>query len=139
MRVVIAPDCFTGTLTAAQAATAMADGWREGAPHDEVVRIPLSDGGPGFLDVLGSGLADSGVETLIVVGGSVTGSVDDTTRQGAAHGYRMLLVSDAIYPLNSPHLESLLTRADCIDTAGVLELIGREHIPLLEPLMVAAR
>ena len=66
MRVVIAPDCFTGTLTAAQAATAMADGWREGAPHDEVVRIPLSDGGPGFLDVLGTGLADSGVETLIV-------------------------------------------------------------------------
>ncbi|MGA8047986.1 MAG: glycerate kinase [Dermatophilaceae bacterium] len=66
MRVVIAPDSFTGTLTAAQAAAAMADGWREGAPHDEVVQIPLSDGGPGFLDVLGTGLADSGVETLIV-------------------------------------------------------------------------
>jgi glycerate kinase len=66
VRVVLAPDCFTGTLTAAQAAAAMADGWRDGAPHDELVQIPLSDGGPGFLDVLGTGLADSGVETLIV-------------------------------------------------------------------------
>ena len=66
MRVVIAPDCFTGTLTAAQAAAAMADGWLTGAPHDEVLQVPLSDGGPGFLDVVGAGLADSGVETLIV-------------------------------------------------------------------------
>ncbi|MCA1783676.1 MAG: glycerate kinase [Intrasporangiaceae bacterium] len=66
MRVVIAPDCFTGTLTASQAAAAMAEGWTEGAPHDEIVQVPLSDGGPGFLDVLGAGLADSGVETLAV-------------------------------------------------------------------------
>ena len=66
MRVVIAPDSFTGTLTAAQAAAAMADGWREGAPHDELVQIPLSDGGPGFIDVVATGLADSGVELLVV-------------------------------------------------------------------------
>ena len=52
VRVVIAPDSFTGTLTAAQAAEAMTKGWAEGAPHDEVVQVPLSDGGPGFLDVL---------------------------------------------------------------------------------------
>lgn len=58
MRVVIAPDSFTGTLTAAQAAEAMTKGWAEGAPHDEVVQVPLSDGGPGFLDVLAHGLAD---------------------------------------------------------------------------------
>ena len=28
VRVLIAPDCFTGTLTATQAAEAMAEGWR---------------------------------------------------------------------------------------------------------------
>lgn len=66
MRVVLAPDCFTGTLTAAQAAAAMAQGWSEGAPHDVTVQVPLSDGGPGFIDVLETGLADSGVESLAV-------------------------------------------------------------------------
>jgi len=52
MRVLIAPDCFTGTLTAGQAAEAIANGWRQSAPHDELTLLPLSDGGPGFLDVL---------------------------------------------------------------------------------------
>jgi glycerate kinase len=52
VRVLIAPDCFTGTLTAGQAAQAIAEGWRRGAPQDELTLVPLSDGGPGFLDVL---------------------------------------------------------------------------------------
>ena len=52
MRVVIAPDCFTGTLTAVAAAEAIAAGWREVRPDDELVQVPMSDGGPGFLDVV---------------------------------------------------------------------------------------
>ena len=52
MRVVLAPDCFTGTLTASEAAAAMAEGWRRVRPQDELVALPMSDGGPGFLDVL---------------------------------------------------------------------------------------
>jgi glycerate kinase len=52
MRVLVCPDKFAGTLTAVEAATAMAEGWREAAPHDEVTTMPLSDGGPGFLDVI---------------------------------------------------------------------------------------
>ncbi|MGX7826933.1 glycerate kinase family protein [Actinokineospora sp. 24-640] len=52
MRVVIAPDCFGGTLTAAEAATAIAAGWRRGAPDHELVLRPLADGGPGFVEVL---------------------------------------------------------------------------------------
>lgn len=54
MHVLIAPDCFTGTLTATQAAEAIAEGWRRSAPHDLLTLMPLSDGGPGFLDVLAS-------------------------------------------------------------------------------------
>jgi glycerate 2-kinase len=54
VHVVIAPDCFTGTLTAQQAAEAIASGWREAAPHDLLTLLPLSDGGPGFLEVLGA-------------------------------------------------------------------------------------
>lgn len=52
MRVVVAPDCFTGTLTARQAAAAMAEGWSSWAPDDDVEVVPLSDGGPGFVDAL---------------------------------------------------------------------------------------
>jgi glycerate 2-kinase len=52
VRVLIAPDCFGGTLTAPEAAQAMADGWQAAAPGDELVLRPLTDGGPGFVDVL---------------------------------------------------------------------------------------
>ncbi|MDQ3788769.1 MAG: glycerate kinase, partial [Actinomycetota bacterium] len=56
MRVLIAPDCFGGTLTAPEAAEAIAAGWRSGAPDDELTLCPLADGGPGFVDVLYSAL-----------------------------------------------------------------------------------
>lgn len=56
MRVLIAPDCFTGTLSASQAAEAIAGGWALRAPQDELTLVPLSDGGPGFIDVLSSAL-----------------------------------------------------------------------------------
>jgi glycerate kinase len=52
MRVVFAPDKFAGTLTAVEAANAMATGWARRAPGDELVQVPMSDGGPGFVDVL---------------------------------------------------------------------------------------
>lgn len=65
VHVVIAPDSFTGTLTAAQAAEAIAAGWRTSAPDDLVTLLPLSDGGPGFLDVLGRALPVDQVETVV--------------------------------------------------------------------------
>ncbi len=52
MRVVIAPDKFAGTLSAVEAAQAIAQGWRRTSPHDDLVCIPIADGGPGFIDVI---------------------------------------------------------------------------------------
>ncbi|HKR50686.1 MAG TPA: glycerate kinase, partial [Pseudonocardiaceae bacterium] len=52
MRVLIAPDCFGGTLSAVEAAEAVERGWRRGAPGDGLALRPLADGGPGFVDVL---------------------------------------------------------------------------------------
>lgn len=52
VRVLIAPDSFGGTLSAAEAANAIARGWRRSAPDDELVLRPLADGGPGFVEVL---------------------------------------------------------------------------------------
>ncbi|MBU6347893.1 MAG: glycerate kinase, partial [Actinomycetales bacterium] len=45
----MSPDCFTGTLSAVQAADAMRAGWLSTRPGDDVVSLPVSDGGPGFL------------------------------------------------------------------------------------------
>jgi glycerate kinase len=52
MRILIAPDKFAGTLTAVEAADAIAEGWRATAPGDELDLAPLADGGPGFVDVI---------------------------------------------------------------------------------------
>ncbi|MRG61179.1 glycerate kinase [Agromyces sp. CFH 90414] len=49
-RIVLAPDSFKGTATAAEAADALARGWRSVRPHDEVVGVPMADGGEGTLD-----------------------------------------------------------------------------------------
>ncbi len=51
MKILVAPDKFRGTLTAAQAAAAIGSGL-ERAGH-EVIQMPLADGGEGTLDVLG--------------------------------------------------------------------------------------
>jgi glycerate kinase len=56
MRVVVAPDKFAGTMTAVEAAHAIAAGWRRRLPDAEVVEVPMSDGGPGFVDVLHAAL-----------------------------------------------------------------------------------
>ncbi|KRF17933.1 hypothetical protein ASG90_06300 [Nocardioides sp. Soil797] len=56
MRVLIAPDKFAGTLTAVEAAEAIAEGWRRQAPQDELDLCPMADGGPGFVDVLHASL-----------------------------------------------------------------------------------
>lgn len=52
MRILLAPDRFAGTLSAAEAVDAITDGWKRSARYDVVDPLPLSDGGPGFLDVL---------------------------------------------------------------------------------------
>lgn len=54
MRVVVAPDSFGGTLSATEAAAAIADGWRRAAPDDDLRLLPLADGGTGFVAVLHS-------------------------------------------------------------------------------------
>ena len=97
MRVLIAPDDFTGTLTAVEAAEAIAAGWRSHAPDGDLTLIPMSDGGPGFVSavssVLGGDIAPVGVrgpqgDTAI---GMVL-MVGDTAYIESAHGCGLALV-----------------------------------------------
>ena len=65
MRVVVAPDSFGGTLSATEAAAAIAEGWRRAAPHDELELLPVADGGTGFLAVLHAALGGTLHETTV--------------------------------------------------------------------------
>ena len=59
MRIVLAPDGFGGTLSPVAAARALAAGWATAAPRDDLCLVPLSDGGPGFVEVLAAALLGS--------------------------------------------------------------------------------
>lgn len=67
MRILVAPDKFAGTLTAVEAAEAIASGWRRQAPDDELDLLPMSDGGPGFVHVLAAALGGT-LEPVVVRG-----------------------------------------------------------------------
>ncbi len=67
MRVLVAPDKFKGTLTAEQAARAIAAGWRRERPGDKVEEVPMADGGEGTLDALVAALGGE-IRTVRVSG-----------------------------------------------------------------------
>jgi glycerate kinase len=52
MKVLVAPNAFKGTLTASQAAAAIARGVREVFPDADVVEVPVADGGDGTVEAL---------------------------------------------------------------------------------------
>ena len=52
MKVVVAPNAFKGSLSASQAAAAIARGVREVFPDAEVFEVPVADGGDGTVEAL---------------------------------------------------------------------------------------
>src|SRR5260370_16745730 len=52
MKVIVAPNSFKGSLSAAEAAAAIARGVRAAIPDAEVIEIPVADGGEGTVDAL---------------------------------------------------------------------------------------
>lgn len=52
MKVVVAPNAFKGTLTASQAAAAIARGVLEVFPDADVIQVPVADGGDGTMEAL---------------------------------------------------------------------------------------
>ena len=69
-RVLIVPDKFKGTLSAADAAGAIANGWWSVRPHDELECLPMSDGGDGFGAILSGliGAEERTVDTIDAAG-----------------------------------------------------------------------
>ncbi|MCI1011844.1 glycerate kinase, partial [Pseudomonas oryzihabitans] len=78
MKIVIAPDSFKESLSAAGVASALARGLRQALPTAEILECPLGDGGEGTLDAV---LAATGGEVREV---RVTGPLGEpvTARWG---------------------------------------------------------
>jgi glycerate kinase len=72
MRILIAPQEFKGSLTAAQAAEAIAAGARRAGAAVELDVLPLADGGPGTLDALVAALHGD------IRGATVTGPLGES-------------------------------------------------------------
>jgi nicotinamidase-related amidase len=64
-----------------------------------------------------------GVETCITLGGAASGCLNDTVREGVGYGYAFQVVTDAVYPVASPVLDSLSQRADLLTTNEALALL----------------
>ena len=71
MRILVAPDKFRGTLTARQAAEAVATGWRRTRPGDDLDLVPMADGGEGTMQALTQALGGR------IVPATVTGPLGD--------------------------------------------------------------
>lgn len=95
--VLIMPDKFKGTLTAAEAAAAIARGWSAARPQDRCDLLPMSDGGDGFGAVLGECL------------GAIPRTVDT---QDAAHRAR-----EAAWWWHAPTRTAILESAQVIGLA----------------------
>ena len=100
MKVLVAPDKFAGTLTAVEAAEAIAEGWRRRAPHDVLDLAPMSDGGPGFVDVLHAALGGTLLAVRVTgpAGGEVPAAVlvaGDTAYVEAAQACGLHLTAPA--------------------------------------------
>lgn len=67
-RVVIAPDSFKGTITAARAAEALADGWRHIDPDADIILRPMADGGEGTVDAFATAIPGAERMPITVLG-----------------------------------------------------------------------
>lgn len=67
-RVVVAPDSFKGTITAADAAASIARGWRSADPTAEIALRPMADGGEGTVSAFAAAVQGSERMPLTVDG-----------------------------------------------------------------------
>ncbi|CAM3397077.1 glycerate kinase [Stackebrandtia soli] len=130
VRVLICPDKFAGTVTAAEAAAAIAAGWRDVDPDADLVEIPLADGGPGMLDSLELALGGSRrvVDTYDPLGRPIEAAylrVDDTAYIESAAACGLHLVDDAERdPSRTTTFGLGLLIADAIETGARTVVVG---------------
>ncbi|MDO4665334.1 MAG: glycerate kinase [Actinomycetaceae bacterium] len=121
MKVVVAPDSFKETMSAAQVAARMAAGVRQVWPGARVRQLPMADGGEGTLSVLVQALGGTveGVTTVDAMGrgqraclGWVAASHLAVVEVAQAVGLEQVLAADRnVMRASSAGVAALLTRA----------------------------
>jgi glycerate kinase len=128
MRVLVAPDKFRGTLTARQAAEAVATGWRRTRPDDRLDLAPMADGGEGTMTALVDALGGD------VVRATVTGPRGETVdaQFGIAEGADGRLAVVEMASASGLALLSASRRDPRLTTTrgtGELILAALDHLP----------
>ena len=65
MKIIVAIDSFKGCLSSKEANLAAAEGIRNCCPHAEIVQVPVSDGGEGFLDAFYAAIGGELIELTV--------------------------------------------------------------------------
>lgn len=116
-RIVMAPDSFKGTLSARDAALALAAGWHAERPDDDLLLVPQADGGEGTLDAIAQASPGAEWRTARVAGPT-----------GDPHDARWLLLPDR---------HAVVELAEC---CGITLLPrGDDGAPLIAPLTASSR
>lgn len=92
MKIVLAPDSFKESMTAAEVAAAMAEGARRAVPDAECIEVPLADGGEGTAEALISAL---GAERRTVRVPGPLGALVDAEYGLTEHGLAVLEMASA--------------------------------------------
>lgn len=66
--IVVAPDSFKGSASAAEVAAALAEGWMSERPGDRLVPAPMADGGEGTLDAFAAAVPEAVAHPVRVTG-----------------------------------------------------------------------
>ena len=65
MKVVVAMDSFKGCLSSAEANAAASEGITKALPDAEIIKVPVSDGGEGFLEAIHSVVGGNLIEVVV--------------------------------------------------------------------------
>lgn len=131
MRVVVAPDSFKGSLPAREAARAVARGWRSIRPDDELIELPMADGGEGTVAVIAAARPDAVWRPVTVRG---------PDRQLVAAGWLLLADGTAVVELAAAAGLPLMTHLDPLraTTYGLGELLrAAAGDPAVRAILVA--
>src|SRR2546428_366672 len=102
MRIVLAPNAFKGTLTAVEAAEAMAEGIRRVLPEADLVLVPIADGGDGTVEALVAATGGGG-RSLLVRGPPHSPVPAGYRPPEGGGGGGVQVACDVTNPLTGPH------------------------------------
>lgn len=131
MKIVCAPDSFKGSVSAAEAAAAMARGARQSCPGAEILELPFADGGEGTLEAVLAvwGQQPLSAQTTDALGRTVT------ARYGISPDGRTALI-EAAEANGLPQVADVALQPLRADTYGVGQLAAHVMAAGVEEILL---